>query len=56
MILFLLLDLCLQDMGGIIEKTVNKTHKRRGGKQEKSGFTSIKEELVTQNDTVGGKK
>lgn len=44
-------------MDGIKEKTVNKTHRRRGGKPQKSGFTSIKEEeLMTQNDTEGGKK
>lgn len=54
--LFLLLGLCLQDMGGIKEKAVNKTH-RRGEKPQKSGFSSIKEEeLMTQNDTEGGKK
>lgn len=54
--LFLLLGLCLQGKGGSKEKTVNKTHRRRGGKPQESGFTSIKDELITQNDTEGGKK
>lgn len=53
--LFLLLGLCLQDTGGIKEKTVNKTHRGREGKPQKYGFTSIKE-LMTQNDREGGKK